>query len=130
MLESPRFAELTVEDPSEDFEDLRDKVDMRTLLAHQEFVREAYGAIGPNGTLAVSRRGTAKRPGAGKENAEGNKAAGKEASKTRASEVAMLGPPTKPKWAERWRIELKFAKVSQILWWMQCADSDSCTETV
>ncbi|CCA72395.1 related to histone acetyltransferase subunit HAT1 [Serendipita indica DSM 11827] len=112
VLRSPRFAELTVEDPSEDFEDLRDKVDMRTLLAHKEFIREAYGTTGPNGTLTVSRRGAVKRSSTGKENdtdqpTEVDKA---ERSGTRSSKVAMLGPPTKPKWAERWRKELKFAK--------------------
>jgi len=32
-----------MEDPSEAFEDLRDKTDLRMLFKHQEFLHEAYG---------------------------------------------------------------------------------------
>jgi hypothetical protein len=42
VLKSPDISELTVEDPSEDFEDLRDRCDLRMLLCHQEFMKEAY----------------------------------------------------------------------------------------
>jgi hypothetical protein len=42
VLKSPDISELTVEDPSEDFEDLRDRCDLRMLLCHQKFMKEAY----------------------------------------------------------------------------------------
>ncbi|KAF9505816.1 hypothetical protein BS47DRAFT_1322163 [Hydnum rufescens UP504] len=43
ILSRPSVAELTMEDPSEAFEDLRDKTDLRMLFKHQEFLDEAYG---------------------------------------------------------------------------------------
>ncbi|KAG8957301.1 histone acetyltransferase 1 [Tulasnella sp. 419] len=47
ILESrPDVAELTVEDPSEAFEDLRDKCDLRMLLSSEKFLKEAYGEDG------------------------------------------------------------------------------------
>lgn len=42
VIKSPSISELTVEDPSEDFEDLRDRCDLRMLLCHQRFMKEAY----------------------------------------------------------------------------------------
>ena len=42
VLKSPDISELTVEDPSEDFEDLRDRCDLRMLLCHQKFMTGAY----------------------------------------------------------------------------------------
>jgi histone acetyltransferase 1 len=42
VLKSPDISELTVEDPSEDFEDLRDRCDLRMLLCHKKFMKEAY----------------------------------------------------------------------------------------
>ncbi|KAG8833581.1 histone acetyltransferase 1 [Serendipita sp. 399] len=102
VISSSAFAELTVEDPSEDFEDLRDKVDLRTLLNHKEFIQEAYGQSGHNVTLR-------RQGGRGKQaNKEGNDEAA--SGRGKVGSKAMLGPPTKPKWAEHWRKELKFAK--------------------
>lgn len=119
VLKSPRYAELTVEDPSEDFEDLRDKADLRMLLGHKEFIREAYGAhvTGANGkpTLTVGRDAKANRELSRAANNEQADVQEKETGRTKASGVAMLGPPTKKKWAERWRTELKLAKVSIVL---------------
>ena len=43
VLNSPHIAELTVEDPAEAFEDLRDRVDLRMLLGLDDFMREAFG---------------------------------------------------------------------------------------
>lgn len=130
VIKSPQYAELTVEDPSEDFEDLRDKVDLRTLLANQEFIHEAYGITGSDGKLSVGRAAKLK-DGKGGEKAVPEKkdvdnktksAGGKEnrmaassSKRGRRPQKAMLGPPTQPKWAERWRKELKFAKVRLIL---------------
>lgn len=43
MLGAPNIAELTVEDPAEAFEDLRDRNDLKMLLNHERFMREAIG---------------------------------------------------------------------------------------
>jgi histone acetyltransferase 1 len=63
--------ELTIEDPAEAFEDLRDKNDLQMLLANEAFTRE--GSKHPSGKL---------------------------------------GPPADKPWAEKWRVQLKIAKVS------------------
>ncbi|KAG8758834.1 histone acetyltransferase 1 [Serendipita sp. 396] len=108
VLSSSRFAELTVEDPSEDFEDLRDKVDLRTLLNHKEFVQEAYGVSQVGQPVRLRRGGreglSSNTDAKDESKGEARSGGGKVGSK------AMLGPPTKSKWAERWRKELKFAK--------------------
>lgn len=108
VIKSPKYAELTVEDPSEDFEDLRDKVDLRMLLAHKEFIQEAYGT--GDGKHVLLGKQTKLKDSNGKAKEELGSSDAK-ASRTKSSGIAMLGPPTKPKWAERWRKELKFAKV-------------------
>ncbi|KAH8114246.1 histone acetyltransferase type B catalytic subunit [Phellopilus nigrolimitatus] len=46
ILNEPRISELTLEDPAEAFEDLRDLCDLRMLLAHAEFMGEALGEPG------------------------------------------------------------------------------------
>ena len=43
MLNSPGIAELTVEDPVEAFEDLRDRNDLKMLLGNADFMHEALG---------------------------------------------------------------------------------------
>jgi len=43
VLSRPDIAELTIEDPAEAFEDLRDRNDLRMLLTHQQFIREGRG---------------------------------------------------------------------------------------
>ncbi|KAG8853503.1 histone acetyltransferase 1 [Tulasnella sp. 330] len=78
------IAELTVEDPSEAFEDLRDKCDLRMLFKNNEFMREAYGL-----SEAELANGTSSAP--------------PPASKGK------LGPPTNKEWAERWKKQLKIA---------------------
>lgn len=75
------IAELTVEDPSEAFEDLRDKCDLRMLFKHGEFLKEAYGED-------VDVSSGVPRGGKGK-----------------------LGPPADKEWVERWRKKLKMAGV-------------------
>lgn len=96
VLKSARYAELTVEDPSEDFEDLRDKVDLRMLIAHPKFSKQAYAG---KAVLTVTPKKTKEQKGDKKDD-----------------EVKVptpkLGPPVNSKWAERWRKELKLAKVS------------------
>jgi histone acetyltransferase 1 len=117
VIGSPRYAELTVEDPSEDFEDLRDKVDLRKLLAHKEFIREAYGTEGAKQSKSslVKKDGKLKDSnGKGKEELTVSESTANGKSGTKSSTLGMLGPPTKTKWAERWRKELKFAKVRRL----------------
>lgn len=51
VLSRDGVAELTIEDPSEAFEELRDKTDLRMLISHQEFMHEALGGSGEKGKL-------------------------------------------------------------------------------
>lgn len=48
VLGEDRISELTVEDPAEAFEDLRDRNDLKMLLNHEEFYSEGYGPGYPN----------------------------------------------------------------------------------
>ncbi|KAF8638881.1 hypothetical protein AX17_001935 [Amanita inopinata Kibby_2008] len=92
----PHIAELTVEDPAEEFEDLRDKNDLRMLLAHQQFMEEAFGTnMISYGGGRVGGIGKARKSGRG----------GKEMSGMNGK----LGPPADKAWIERWRRELKIA---------------------
>ncbi|TBU26051.1 histone acetyltransferase type B catalytic subunit [Dichomitus squalens] len=97
VLAQPRIAELTVEDPAEAFEDLRDRNDLKMLLANEKFMREGFGpeAVSSNGGKVGgvgngrTRRGVkhrTMRAGAGK-----------------------MGPPADRTWLEKWRTELKIA---------------------
>jgi hypothetical protein len=93
VLSRPDVAELTVEDPAEAFEDLRDRNDLKMLLGHERFMREAWGeeAVSHGGGRVSRKFGkSAKRP---------VKAQGK------------LWPPVDKPWVEQWRVELKMAKV-------------------
>ena len=95
VLTRPSVVELTVEDPAEAFEDLRDRNDLAMLLGHTAFMAEAFtsdvlshdgGRVGRARTSA--RAGTRAKSAAGK-----------------------LGPPADRAWLERWRKELKIAGV-------------------
>ncbi|KAI0759471.1 acyl-CoA N-acyltransferase [Irpex lacteus] len=85
VLSKPHIAELTVEDPAEAFEDLRDRNDLRMLLGLEKFMDEGFGD--------ASTAGGPDRHGKGK----GKRRQGK------------MGPPVERGWAEKWRIELKIA---------------------
>ena len=76
--------ELTIEDPAEAFEDLRDKNDLQMLLADETFTREGSGSTGSSPSSASSP----------------------------ISRGGKLGPPADKVWAEKWRVKLKIAKVS------------------
>ncbi|KAI9511344.1 acyl-CoA N-acyltransferase [Russula earlei] len=91
VLSKPTISELTVEDPAEAFEDLRDRNDLAMLLAHTAFMSEGLGSE------AVSHDGG--RVGRGRTSAKGK---GKTAG-------GKLGPPSDRAWLERWRKELKIA---------------------
>ena len=89
-LAQSHIGELTVEDPAEAFEDLRDKNDMKMLLSNDQFMKEAFGddAVSHGGGR-VGKVGRAARPKKGK-----------------------IGPPVERSWAEKWRVKLKIAGVS------------------
>ncbi|KAJ7684552.1 histone acetyltransferase type B catalytic subunit [Mycena polygramma] len=92
----PNMAELTVEDPAEAFEDLRDKNDLLLLLSHQRFMEEGFGgeSVSHGGGRAggIGKGGRSGRGGSATVTAKGK-----------------LGPPTEKPWAEKWRKELKIA---------------------
>ena len=100
ILKHENIAELTVEDPAEAFEDLRDKNDLKMLLSNQQFMAEGFGGQESRGggrVGGIGRRGKSGRGGTKKEGS---------ASK------AKLFPPADKVWVEKWRKELKIAGVS------------------
>lgn len=100
MLAQPGVAELTVEDPAEAFEDLRDKNDLEMLLAKNDFMQEGFGSG------AVSHSG-GRVGGVGKFGRSGK--GGATAAK---NTLGKMGPPADKPWAEKWRKDLKIAGVS------------------
>ncbi|TEB36251.1 histone acetyltransferase type B catalytic subunit [Coprinellus micaceus] len=89
------IAELTVEDPAEAFEDLRDKNDLLMLLSHEQFLKEAFGEPESYGGGRVGGVGKAGRAGRG----GGQKAQVK----------GKIVPPSDKAWLEKWRKGLKIA---------------------
>jgi histone acetyltransferase 1 len=87
VLSRPGIAELTVEDPAEAFEDLRDRNDLRMLLANERFMVEGFG-----GDAVSHGGGRVGKPG-----------------RARAVATGKMGPPTEKMWAEKWRVALKIA---------------------
>ncbi|EKM83090.1 hypothetical protein AGABI1DRAFT_69279 [Agaricus bisporus var. burnettii JB137-S8] len=90
VLSKPNIAELTVEDPAEAFEDLRDKNDMEMLQHHEQFIKEAFGASGGGRVGGIGRTGKSGRGGAGRTKGK-------------------LDPPADKVWIEKWRKDLKIA---------------------
>ncbi|KAG6845691.1 hypothetical protein H0H87_004952 [Tephrocybe sp. NHM501043] len=92
----PNIAELTVEDPAEAFEDLRDRNDLRMLLSHRQFMEEGFGSgsvsSGGGRVGGVGRSGKSGRGGKDVTSAKGK-----------------MGPPSDKPWLEKWRCELKIA---------------------
>ena len=95
VLERQDIAELSIEDPAEAFEDLRDKCDLKMLLANEQFMSEvtappvtAPGKVAPTPSKGGGKTG-AKKP----------------------RRSGTLGPPTNHVWAEEWRLRLKLATV-------------------
>jgi hypothetical protein len=89
VLSQEHVSELTVEDPAEAFEDLRDRNDLKILLGLKRFMEEGFGTSGP---LAGGRVGPIRRT-------KSSSGAGK------------MGPPVNKAWAEKWRVQLKIAGV-------------------
>ncbi|KAI5987564.1 acyl-CoA N-acyltransferase [Pisolithus albus] len=97
VLSRPAVSELTVEDPAEAFEDLRDRNDLRMLLTHEQFMREGFGDSGVTSSHGGGRVMKAKSRTRTQLAPLGNKGKGK------------MGPPVDRAWAERWRKDLKIA---------------------
>lgn len=95
------IAELTVEDPAEAFEDLRDKNDLEMLLSNQQFMAEGLGGQESHGGGRVGGIGRTGRSGRG-----GAKKGASESKKGK------LVPPVDKVWVEKWRKQLKIAGVS------------------
>ncbi|KAL6308026.1 histone acetyltransferase type B catalytic subunit [Sparassis latifolia] len=96
VLATPSIAELTVEDPAEAFEDLRDRNDLKMLLADERFMREALG------------EGAASNGGGGGGRVGRRRGAGVPVG-LRAAKKGRLGPPADKAWVEKRRVELKIA---------------------
>ncbi|KAJ7702203.1 histone acetyltransferase type B catalytic subunit [Mycena rosella] len=96
VLSQPHVAELTVEDPAEAFEDLRDKNDLLMLLSHQRFMEEGFGGD------SVSHGG-GRAGGIGKGGRSGR------GGNTAVTAKGKMGPPADKPWVETWRKELKIA---------------------
>jgi histone acetyltransferase 1 len=102
ILTQPAIAELTVEDPAEAFEDLRDRNDLRMLLSNQRFIEEGFGGAavshGGGRVRGVGRAGKSGRGGNATMSAKGK-----------------MGPPADKAWVEKWRSDLKIAGVNTSL---------------
>ncbi|KAF7796919.1 hypothetical protein EIP86_008104 [Pleurotus ostreatoroseus] len=81
----PDIAELTVEDPAEAFEDLRDRCDLTMLLAEDTFIREAFGDEAEGHSVGRASKGKAK------------------------AKRGKMGPPVEKGWLEKWRLHFKIA---------------------
>lgn len=102
ITKSPHIAELTVEDPAEAFEDLRDKNDLQLLLSNEQFLEEGYGRLKVLDDEEVGI-GRARKGG----RAEGES----EISTYKENSVGRLGPPADKRWVKKWRRDLKIAGV-------------------
>jgi len=98
VLSKPSISELTVEDPAEAFEDLRDRNDLAMLLGHMAFMSEGFGDDAVSHGGGRVGRTTARKAAKGK--ARGKATGGK------------LGPPADRAWLEKWRKDFKIAGVS------------------
>lgn len=91
IINSPHILELTVEDPAEAFEDLRDKNDLQMLLSNERFMEEGFG---PDEARKPARK-------TGRVSTAGEKLTAR----------GKMGPPVDKAWAEKWRKDLKIAGV-------------------
>jgi len=97
VVSHPDVSELTVEDPAEAFEDLRDRNDLRMLLANERFMNEGFGAQSATASHGGGRVQKARsRLRSVPQSSEGN---GR----------GRMGPPVDRAWSEKWRKDLKFA---------------------
>ncbi|EJD53024.1 histone acetyltransferase type B catalytic subunit [Auricularia subglabra TFB-10046 SS5] len=99
VLQQPNIAELTVEDPAEAFEDLRDKNDLQMLLSNEQFMAEGSGKVAPPQAAPV----------VAKEVASKGKGKATKVKKGKRAGRGCLGPPADKQWVEQWRVKLKMA---------------------
>ncbi|EGO21779.1 hypothetical protein SERLADRAFT_451781 [Serpula lacrymans var. lacrymans S7.9] len=98
VVASPNIAELTVEDPAEAFEDLRDRNDLKLLLGHARFMEEGFGpGIVSHGGGRVEKKKTKAR------------ATPMGAPSGPVKRKGKMGPPADKPWVEGWRKDLKIA---------------------
>lgn len=95
---TPLISELTVEDPAEAFEDLRDRNDLRMLLGNENFMKEGFG----NETVSHGGGKVQKRRTRARANPMG-------ASSVMAKVTGKMGPPIDKAWSESFRTQLKMA---------------------
>ncbi|KAG2157603.1 acyl-CoA N-acyltransferase [Suillus bovinus] len=98
VLLNPLISELTVEDPAEAFEDLRDRNDLMMLLANENFMNEGFGneAVSHGGGRVRKRKIRARANPVG-------------ASSGTVKGTGKMGPPMDKAWSETFRIQLKVA---------------------
>ena len=105
VVSHPDVSELTVEDPAEAFEDLRDRNDLRTLLSNEHFMNEGFEAQSVTASHGGGRvqKVRSRFRSVPQSSSGGTKGRGK------------MGPPVDRAWSEKWRKDLKFAGVSTLL---------------
>ncbi|KIK99725.1 hypothetical protein PAXRUDRAFT_452578 [Paxillus rubicundulus Ve08.2h10] len=99
ILTCPAVSELTVEDPAEAFEDLRDRNDLRMLLADEQFMKEGFGTQGV----------TASHGGGRVQKTKSHIRAAPMGAPRGTMSQGKMGPPVDKAWAEKWRKDLKIA---------------------
>jgi len=99
IMTHPAISELSVEDPAEAFEDLRDRNDLQMLLANEQFMKEGFGTGGVTASHGGGRVQKAKSHirSTPMGVSGGTKRPGK------------MGPPVDKAWFEKWRKDLKLA---------------------
>ena len=102
ILSRSDVAELTVEDPAEAFEDLRDRNDLKMLLGHSRFMEEGFGTVVSHDGGRVARSKTRARA----------TPMGIPSATAKSKGKGKMGPPVDKAWAEKWRRDLKIAGVS------------------
>ncbi|KAI9569009.1 acyl-CoA N-acyltransferase [Boletus coccyginus] len=95
----PDVSELTVEDPAEAFEDLRDRNDLRILLANEQFINEGFGA----------QSATASHGGGRVQKARSRLRSVPQSDSGDMKGRGKIGPPIDRAWSEKWRKDLKIA---------------------
>lgn len=101
VLSRPDVSELTVEDPAEAFEDLRDRNDLRMLLANEQFMNEGF----------VTQSATASHGGGRVQKTRSRLRAVPQSGSGGMAGRGKMGPPVDRAWSERWRKDLKIAGV-------------------
>ncbi|KAF8558516.1 acyl-CoA N-acyltransferase [Imleria badia] len=99
VVSRPDVSELTVEDPAEAFEDLRDRNDLRMLLANEQFMKEGFEA----------QSVTASHGGGRVQKARPRLRAVPQSGSGGTTGRGKMGPPVDRAWSERRRKDLKIA---------------------